>query len=778
MRACWLLSILSCLRLSLAALPGEPPPDAGSGRVEVTIYPTSKWARHHLLAPGEWVIISSSRGLWMPYTFEGQRRLEFRKIGPDVFVVQPNGELRLVGVRLGQWTGRPELRSAVRMGADPLTIWAYPDGVPEIPPLPEGRYYALAVDGLTDLRPLAAHRQLRALRLTCAATVTDLSPLAALTNLESLWLSCPGASDLRPLAAMTRLKVLYVECDKAAADAAPLAGLSDLHVLDLAGAEGLTDLSPLGKLPKLRILVLRRCPHLRDLSPVAKLSELAWLGLHGCTQVSDLSPLRDLRRLAVVELAGCPRVHDLSPVAAATRLEAVALDGCTEVRDVSPLGALPHLSRIEIRDCPGVSSLWPLRGDTPRPRRLSTDGRLREQALAVDRSTAHEVVVMMDGRFVGSAPVAPERFGEAAAWPNILSRSFVPPRNLALRANHLPYPIHTYPPGTVLDFTMDGAWVFVRVNQGPQQLAGIVVTSPVGVAAAREAIANGASRLVFWCDPETVDDLPLLPPGRDFTLVLIGPRPSLEPLRRVRNLAALYAEQAADDSAALSPIAHLTGLRSLALRTTPQVDTLRNVTRLVNLTSLDLALSDRVSNLRALAGLVNLRHLRLAYAHAVDLGALAALPNLQELAIESGELWNYPSGLAKLRNLRKLSLGGRAAIANLRALEGLSSLEVLRLENCLSGLDLAPLARLGALQVLVIRSCDRVRSLEPLAALPNLRYVDLEDCKALPDVATVEQLQRRGVRVRLGAALTAELAAGSPGLSDAATPAPGAPDRP
>jgi len=649
-----------CSALPAVAFSGDPP----AHRRDVRVFPMSRRARERQLTPGEWMLVSDQRGLWMPYLFPDQDTLVFRKRGQDVLVANISGSDRVVGVCLGTLTGRVELRSALGARVSPLAIWAYPSVLPDLPEVPKGGYYALSVDGLADLGALARLRELSALKLGCANGVSDLAPLAALTNLESLWLYCSEAADLSPLAAMTRLKVLRLDFCRGVSDLAPLARLKELQVLEVDGAERVSDIAPLAELPRLNVLVLRRCTGVRDLAPAARLRDLTWLGVHGNPRVSDLTPLAGLPRLATVELSSCPDLRDISPLASAAAIEAVSLKDCPALADVSPLAQLPKLNRLEILDCPRVTDLWPLRRAAREPGKFTVDWRLRRHLAAVQMASPAKVTLLMDGCYVGSLDTSAEGLGDGDGWCNLLGRSTVAPPALGLKRDELLYPAGNHPPGTVLDFSTRGTRVFVRKDQAPAQLAGVAACSPSGIQALREAIAEGTGPLIIWADGASLGALPPLPPGRDHTLVLVGLRAPIEPLARVRNLTALHIAHGSPEASDLRAIAHLAGLKTLVIRGTPRADSLRPFARLAQLTSLEIALSPRVRDLRPLAQLTRLKSLRLSCPQQMDFGPLASLPELSLLTLEVGERCSDLTSVAKLQNLRLLGLQAEGEAAS------------------------------------------------------------------------------------------------------------------
>jgi len=746
----------------------EAPP---ARRAAVAVYPVSRRPHEHLVAPGEWMVIADKHGLWMPHFFADARTQTFHKRGSEVFLRREVGKDELVGVQLKSLTGRIEIRGALAAHVNPLTIWAYASVIPEIPALPPGGRYALAVDGVSDLRPLTRLRGLTALKLGCAPGVTDLWPLAALTELDSLWLSGADASDLSPVAALPKLRVLRIDLCKNVTDLAPLARLRNLRLLDFDCSGAPTSVAALERVRHLNVLDLRRCPGLLDLAPIAQLDGLNWLGVHDCPLVADLAPLRRLPRLATLEVEGCPGLADLSPLASLVTLESVSLRDCPKVADISPLATLPRLVRMEVVDCPRVMDLWPLRRAARQPHNFSVDWHLGDEAALNAQAAPGKVTLLMDGRYVSSVAMPPEALGEDDGWGNLLSRSIVPPPGLPDGVQELPYPVAPGQADSVLNFTLEGPRVFLTDSRGPRRLAGIIACSHEGRLVLQQALAEGAKGLLVWTHADAIKSLPPFPPGSDCTLVALGFRPSIEPLARVKNLAGLYVAHASDQTSSLWPIAHLTGLKSLVLRGTPRADSLKRLSRLTSLTSLDLSLSPRVRDLKPLAALTNLTTLRLSCTRQVDFTPLASLPNLSELILETGEDCTDLSSLANLTQLRMLSLHIRHNAPNANFLAGLSDLAALRLHGFGALTDLSPIAALPKLEVLIFRSCDRLRDLRPLAAMPTLRYLDITSCPRAADIPILRHLQTRNVQLVMDTHLWPQLTRARLDLTQAPAPA-------
>ena len=759
-----------CLTGSVHAAGTDDVAAAPPARAELTIYAVSKWPRQFHVMPGEWLLLSSRQALWTPHLFAGQTTLTFvRHDGCRFFLLSPRGEEQLVGVRVGSATGRSEARAAIRAGVGPLTIWCHAEGLQDIPPLPSGRHYALSVDGLTSLAPLAKFRAATALKLSCTSEVTDLSPLAAFTRLESLWLSCPSASDLRALGSLARLKVLHLRCGRSLADLSPLSGLRSLQSLTVDGAEALANLGPLASLSRLSVLALPGCSSLTDLSPLTGLSRLTWLDLQGCRKVADLAPLKSLSHLATLELSDCPEITDLSPLADLAALSSVRLRNAAEVTDLAPLARLTRLKGVDLLGCRRVADLSPLQeAASEHPRTIRVDPRLRDQLETLEATSPFKVTIVMNGRHVVSAGMPPESPGELGGWVNIVGRTISPSLVSRTETERLLYPVWRHEKGSVLDFEWRSYRVTLSVGKGPRRLVGIVATTPEGLAALGYAIAEGVSPLIIWADAESLDSLPPLPAGRDYTLVVLGMGVPLDSLSSVRNLSGLHAQYSSTTTSSLYPLRRLTSLKSLTLVGSPELTSLARLGEMAELASLCVSLSPDIDDLRPLARLTRLRTLQLACPTAIDLSPLAQLPALRELAVEAGPEWFDLSSLRKLTGLETLSLRRTGRAFSIRQLGNLASLKALHLTDCKHLTLLIGLGDLRNLEAMTVQGCDRFWDISPLASLPKLRWLDLDRCPSITDAATLQALERRGVTLTLDRRLE-DLLAGAAGSTPQAT---------
>ncbi|NQT87163.1 hypothetical protein HQ560_10390, partial [bacterium] len=101
---------------------------------------------------------------------------------------------------------------------------------------------------------------------------------------------------------------------------------------------------------------------------------------------------------------------------------------------------------------------------------------------------------------------------------------------------------------------------WVIIDDGEEKLAGIDFGMPTGPARLAAAIAGGARDLVVMCAHDAIGQLPQLPAGRGFALVVQGKGlTDLSPLSRQTGIEAL----AIEDCGGLTDVSALAGLTAL-----------------------------------------------------------------------------------------------------------------------------------------------------------------------------------------------------------------------
>ena len=182
-------------------------------------------------------------------------------------------------------------------------------------------------NSISDLSPLAGLTKLVDLGLG-SNSISDISPLAGLNNLKVLGLEKNSISNLSPLAGLTNLTELYLS-DNSISNLSPLAGLTKLTRLELWG-NNISNISPLAGLTKLRGLFLWG-NSISDISPLAGLNNLTRLDLED-NSITDISPLVENTGLGsgdIVWLEGNP----LNAASINTHIPALERRGVSVVSD-------------------------------------------------------------------------------------------------------------------------------------------------------------------------------------------------------------------------------------------------------------------------------------------------------------------------------------------------------------------------------------------------------------------------------------------------------------
>jgi len=194
----------------------------------------------------------------------------------------------------------------------------------------------------------------------------------------------------------------------------------------------------------------------------------------------------------------------------------------------------------------------------------------------------------------------------------------------------------------------------------------------------------------------------------------------------------------------LSALRALTRLESLYLRDWTGLTDISALGDLRQLRMLSISGSTWLKDVGALGGLTSLQALWLSNSSVCELGPLATLRALEDLALSGCDKVQDIEPLAKLKRLRSLDLSGCDALASLRPLAGLRRLANLELRGCESITDLRPLSGMTRLEHLDVRDCTSLQELPRPSALKRLQEFDLEGCAALERVETLGQL--RGLR--------------------------------
>jgi Leucine-rich repeat (LRR) protein len=125
-----------------------------------------------------------------------------------------------------------------------------------------------------------------------------------------------------------------------------------------------------------------------------------------------------------------------------------------------------------------------------------------------------------------------------------------------------------------------------------------------------------------------------------------------------------------------------------------------------------------------LAGHTTIRQLAIGRYPATDLGALANLPSLERLDLFNARRFTSLAGADRVaRSLRQLGLARLPRLPSLDGIAALPNLEYVAVESCSLITDLAPLRDLPRLRFLNLMQPKGVASLRPLAGHPSLEYV-------------------------------------------------------
>ena len=359
--------------------------------------------------------------------------------------------------------------------------------------------------------------------------------------------------------------------------------------------------------------------------------------------------------------------------------------------------------------------------------------------------------------------------------------------------------------GKYLEFVQDDLRVYVIVDEGPRELAGIRFRGVADMQSVRAAMKELSTPIILWCEaplPKEFSSLPNLvwitdlqrvPTSQDlpvsqaygvkfvdlsflggFTgltsldLSGCGQVCDLSPLAKLRNLEVLNlagCNQVTDLSplanltrleslnlaawdlhsklADLSPLAKLTNLRWLNLRLQVSVHDVSPLAQLEGLEWLNLD-GCRIDDLVPLGRLTKLRSLSLksSLTKIPDWSPLAKLSNLESLAIDgSPRSMHDISPLAELTKLRHLELSQLFGVSDLTPLAKLTNLTRLRMVRLIKISDLSALAKLTNLESFTMDGCDLVSDLSPLEELPKLKSLSVTGCDGLPDLRDVPTLR-------------------------------------
>jgi hypothetical protein len=363
-----------------------------------------------------------------------------------------------------------------------------------------------------------------------------------------------------------------------------------------------------------------------------------------------------------------------------------------------------------------------------------------------------------------------------------------------------------YHGGMQLEFDRQGPLVLLRVDDGPQTPAGLMLETPEQLAVLDAAARDfGSDHLAIWCftrPPTGISQLDCADRVTFFQQVEPNEMDDLAGLAGLVNLEALYVRNAGQDSAAVKDLSVLSGfrrLKSLTLYHFPDIQFLGELGpdltyvdlgrasglkdisplgKLKALESLDLSLCFALTDISMLAESASLRRLELRGCGVSDLLALSENPGLTYLGLAGTrveDLWplvtvtaldtlNLGScrnvsdlaPLAYLENLKELNLAGCARVTDISPLRTLEKLESLDLSNCGKVSSIEPLGDLRNLRKLNLSRCAWISDLTPLGSLTHLRTLQIRGCPVLTDIEPIRDLIGRGVLLYASAGIEAQ----------------------
>jgi Leucine-rich repeat (LRR) protein len=224
--------------------------------------------------------------------------------------------------------------------------------------------FSFRANAISDISPLTALSNLRALNGADNPDILDFSALSSLTNLESLSLSGNLITNLAPLQSVSRLTVLNVD-NGLLSSLSPIAGLTNLNFLSvqknlLTNSAGLSNLTNLLSLnldrnviinPTLPLVPNRlnslslSSNRIASVQPVISLTNLESLTL-AANPIADYSGFSALSNLSELSLSG-NSISDISFLQNLRNLSSLDLHG-NLIADISPLGSLTNLSELNL----------------------------------------------------------------------------------------------------------------------------------------------------------------------------------------------------------------------------------------------------------------------------------------------------------------------------------------------------------------------------------------------------------------------------------------------
>ena len=155
-------------------------------------------------------------------------------------------------------------------------------------------------------------------------------------------------------------------------------------------------------------------------------------------------------------------------------------------------------------------------------------------------------------------------------------------------------------------------------------------------------------------------------------------------------------------------------------------------------------ISDSNKTIRGLSPLdgLKIKELTLSYCYNItDFSALEGLSELDALTLNNCEIENL-SFLKSLINLQSLDLSDSVDINDLSPLTNLKKLRRLRLSNCRNITDFSAIEKLTELEALTLKSYEKVENLSFFKDLVNLQSLDLSGSMNINDLSLLTNLKK------------------------------------
>jgi Leucine-rich repeat (LRR) protein len=272
-----------------------------------------------------------------------------------------------------------------------------------------------------------------------------------------------------------------------------------------------------------------------------------------------------------------------------------------------------------------------------------------------------------------------------------------------------------------------GPLVFRRVDEGPYELAGVILRHRDELTMFdAEARLSDSNNLAIWCfiqPPAELSDLECRQRVTFFQHRNPEDLTDLRPLAELVNLEVLYVKNNSQYCEAVVDISALSNLKRLRILTLHQFSKLESLAQLgPDIEHIDLLRGYLLKDISSLKNLTKLKSLNLAGCLDIrDITALAAITELRSLELHTSKVSDI-SALSGMVNLKYLGLS-YTKIRDLEPIGTLSGLEKLNLMSCRYISDLSPLENLENLKELNLQHCDAITDLTPLESIPKLEVL-------------------------------------------------------